>query len=71
MSDFEKKFRSCGKVTSLSLSVNAISAENSAYGWLFTPSDSREGYAARLVAQMQLDSATTINCVLKLRRKDF
>src|SRR5579862_2245102 len=28
MSKFEKKFRSCGKVTSLSLSVNAISANN-------------------------------------------
>jgi hypothetical protein len=61
MSDFEKKFRSCGKVTSLSLSVNAISAENSAYGRLFALSDSREGRAAFFRAQTQLNFVNIMN----------
>ena len=46
MCDFEKKFRSCGKVTSLSLTVNAISAKNSACERLFRPSTLRAGAAS-------------------------
>jgi hypothetical protein len=43
MVDFEKIFTSCGKVTSLSLSVNAISAPKFAHGHLFTLADLRWG----------------------------
>jgi hypothetical protein len=64
MCDFEKNFRSCGKVTSLSLSVNAISATNSARERLFTLSDSRKGYGAFFRIQTQLDSASPQNVLI-------
>jgi len=46
MCDFEKKFRSCGKVTSLSLTVNAISAKILLYRRFFNPDVSQTNYAA-------------------------
>jgi len=46
MIDFEKKFRSCGKVTSLTLSVNAISPQNLAHRRFFNSDVSQAKYAA-------------------------
>jgi hypothetical protein len=50
MCDFEKKFRSCGKVTSLSLSVNAISREKISARTVFPPNDFRQGCAPSWIA---------------------
>jgi hypothetical protein len=69
MSDFLKIFTSCGKVTSLTLSVNAISAENSAHGRLFTLSDSGERQAASFPVQSQLTTASAANLFRKLRKE--
>jgi hypothetical protein len=59
MSDFEKIFTSCGKVTSLSLSVNAISPENPANRRLFIQSVPREGTSPTVLAQSPRSMTST------------